>query len=101
MMVMARDSLLLVILVLNKTTSSGSELREIIEGCCEMNLSKIPENEQEGVLGTFWAMLKELESIAYSNEKDVILRHEVSAYYKQWNRITGDSKEPIWAKAAE
>lgn len=66
-----------------------------------LNLPKIPENEQEGVLGTFWAMLKELESIAHSNENDVILRHEVTAYYKQWNRITSDNKSPSWAKAAE
>lgn len=42
------------------------------------NLKHIPENEQEGVLGTFWAMLKELESIAHSNENDVILRHELT-----------------------
>ena len=65
------------------------------------DLKHIPENEQEGVLSTFWAMLKELESIAHSNEKDVILRHEVTAYYKQWNRITGDNKCPPWAEAGE
>lgn len=65
------------------------------------NLKHIPENEQEGVLGTFWAMLKELESIAHSNEKDVILRHEVTAYYKQWNRITGDNKSPRWERSIE
>lgn len=68
-----------------------------------MQLTKIPEAEQEGALSSFWTMLQECESNA-DNENNPVLKHWVSQWYEQWNRITGDSKVPRWvsrqAKAA-
>lgn len=60
-----------------------------------INLTKIPKNEQEGMLSSFWMMLGDLE-IHADNSKNPLDMHTVSEMYKQWNRITGDNKEPIW-----
>lgn len=57
-----------------------------------MQLTKIPEAEQEGALSSFWTMLQECESNA-DNENNPVLKHWVSQWYEQWNRITGDSIE--------
>jgi len=48
------------------------------------------------MISSFWSMLRELESVADNAGCDVVLRHHVKCYYKQWNRITGDDKRPIW-----
>jgi hypothetical protein len=42
-------------------------------------------------------MLGECESKAESNN-DAVLKHWVSQWYKQWNRIIGDNKKPRWEK---
>lgn len=60
-----------------------------------VNLTKIPASEQEGVLASFWSMLRECESRADA-EKDAVGRHLVSEWYKQWNRITGQQHVPAW-----
>lgn len=60
-----------------------------------INLTKIPKNEQEGMLSSFWMMLGDLENHA-DNSKNLLDMHTVSEMYKQWNRITGDNKEPVW-----
>ena len=62
-----------------------------------INLTKIPKNEQEGMLTSFWTMLGTLESIADST-KNPLDMHMVTAMYKQWNRITGDNKSPVWVE---
>ena len=57
----------------------------------------IPKNEQDGVMDTFWSMLMECESQAL-NDNDPVLKHHVSQYFKQWNRITGNNNVPRWEK---
>lgn len=74
----------------------GVELPEIKNTPKMVNLSSIAPSEQECFISSFWSMLKELEHQADSKEASVILRHEVTGYYKQWNRVTGDNKQPIW-----
>ena len=56
---------------------------------------KIPANEQNGVMETFWTMLRECETKADCDD-DRVLVHWVEAWYKQWNRVTGDNKQPVW-----
>jgi hypothetical protein len=58
-----------------------------------VQMTEIPANEQENVLSSFWTMLQECESKA-DDGKNAVLRHWVVQWYAQWNRITGDSKEP-------
>ncbi len=63
-------------------------------------LTSIPKSEQEHVLSSFWTMMKECESQA-DNENDAVLKHQVAGWHRQWNRITGDSSEPIWERRAK
>lgn len=63
-----------------------------------MNLTTVPQAEQEAALGTFWTMLQECEGKADDNG-DPVLRHWVVQWYEQWNRITGDTKAPRWLRA--
>jgi hypothetical protein len=58
-----------------------------------VQMTTIPADEQENVLASFWTMLQECESNA-DNENNPVLKHWVVQWYGQWNRITGDSKEP-------
>ena len=60
-------------------------------------LDKISAAEQRGVLESFWTMLKECEERAnVSDGSELLLRHWVSEWYKQWNRVTGSNCLPIW-----
>ncbi len=57
-----------------------------------MQTTKIKEKDQEGMIGSFWAMLQELENQA----ENTLDKHFVEKYYEQWNRITGDNKVARW-----
>lgn len=62
-----------------------------------VQMTSIPKKEQENVLASFWSMMRECESkVDDSGGKEPVLRHQVEQWYGQWNRITGDSKEPVW-----
>ena len=60
-----------------------------------MQLDTIAKPHQADVIASFWAMMRELESQA-DNEKDAVLHVQVEGYYRLWNRMTGDNKQPIW-----
>ena len=60
-----------------------------------LELSKIKRSMHADVIQSFWTMMQELESTAYSDE-DPVLQHQVEGWYRQWNRMTGDSKRPRW-----
>jgi hypothetical protein len=62
-----------------------------------MQMTKIAPKEQESVLSSFWMMLGECETRA-DNDDDRVLKHQVAQWYQQWNRITGDTKEPRWVE---
>lgn len=64
-----------------------------------MQLTHIPAHEQEGVLSSFWTMLKEAESKA-DNENDPVLKHWVEQWFGQWNRITGSESKAKWVERA-
>jgi hypothetical protein len=59
------------------------------------NLNNIPKDMQEDFIASFWAMLRECETTA-DNNNDPILKHMVSGYYRQWNKVADDNKEPCW-----
>jgi hypothetical protein len=58
-------------------------------------LNNIPKSMHVAVIGSYWTMLRELESQA-DNESDPVLKHMVAGYYRQWNEMCEDNKEPIW-----
>ena len=60
-----------------------------------MQLETIAPSEQADMIASFWQMMRELESQA-DCDNDNVLKHMVVGYYKQWNRVTGDNKSPIW-----
>jgi hypothetical protein len=57
--------------------------------------AKIPSDEQTNVMSSFWMMLRECETLA-DNDDDIILKHMVEGWYRQWNLICKDNKEPVW-----
>jgi len=64
-----------------------------------MQIEKIKPSLQPDIIGSFWSMLRTLESSVDEFGRDQsLLKHEVEAYYRQWNEMTGDSKRPWWVK---
>lgn len=57
--------------------------------------TSIPEEEQENVLAVMWIMIGRLHEEARNNG-DVLARRDVEAYYRLWNRITGDNHMAAW-----
>jgi hypothetical protein len=60
-----------------------------------VQLKTIAPALQEDVISSFWTMLRECESRA-DDEKDPVLCVWVEGWYRQWNRMTGDDKQPVW-----
>lgn len=60
-----------------------------------IELNKIKRSMHQDVISSFWSMLQELECQA-NNEKNRLLMHQVDCWYKQWNRMTGDTKTARW-----
>lgn len=63
----------------------------------ELELYKIKRSMHHDVITSFWTMLSELTSKA-RNDNDPVLQHQVEAWHKQWNRMTGDNKQPDWGQ---
>lgn len=61
-----------------------------------LELNKIKRSMHADVISSFWSMLQELESKA----DDALLRHQVECWYRQWNRMTGDTKIAVWHRVA-
>lgn len=57
-------------------------------------LQTIAKSEQESFIGSFWAMMRQLEEAA--RDGDALDKHYVEAYYRQWNRVTDDNQVPHW-----
>jgi hypothetical protein len=60
-----------------------------------IELHKIKRSMHKDVIDSFWTMLQELETQA-NNEDDRLLKHQVEGWYRQWNRMTGDTKTARW-----
>lgn len=56
--------------------------------------------DQQGVLENYWMMLRECDSFAHSTGSPV-LKHLVGEWYKEWNRVTGDSKTPEFLRLSQ
>lgn len=61
----------------------------------DLELHKIKRSMHHDVIGSYWAMLQECEAKA-AEADDRVLKHQVAGWYKQWNRMTGDTKLPVW-----
>lgn len=59
-----------------------------------LNLDSIPAKMHKDVIGSYWIMLRELESTA-ENNNDRFLMHQVEGFYRQWNEMTGDLSRPV------
>lgn len=53
----------------------------------------IPHNEQDNVMGAFWALLKESEGVA----KSPVEKLRVEQYFSLWSRVTGSERKPYWS----
>lgn len=58
-------------------------------------MNKIPDAMHKDIIGSFWIMLRELEVIADNND-DKLMKFLVAVYYRQWNEMCEDNKEPVW-----
>ena len=65
-----------------------------------MLTATIPEEEHTNIMGSFWTMMLELESKA-NNDDDRLLKHFVEGYFRQWNLIMKDNKEPVWVRRSK
>jgi len=59
---------------------------------------KIPEDEQDNVMNSFWTMLRECETSA-ENSDDLILKRWVEQWYQQFSRISGLEFKPSWLQS--
>ena len=62
-----------------------------------MFTAKIPTKEHANVMSSFWQMMMELERDADQDSR-VLERHMVEGWFRQWNDIMSDNKEPIWIR---
>ncbi len=65
-----------------------------------MFTAKIPKDEQANVMSSFWSMMTTLESDA-DNTGNQLDRHQVEGYFRQWNKLMKDNKEPRWVVRAK
>lgn len=64
-----------------------------------VQLEKIKPALQKDIISSFWSMLRTLESSVDEFGRDqAVLKHEIEAYYRQWNAMTGDNKRPFWVR---
>jgi acyl carrier protein len=61
-----------------------------------VQLTTIPKRMQPDVISSFWSMLGELRTQA-NNDDDRVLKVQVEGWYRQWNAMTGDNREPNWS----
>lgn len=59
--------------------------------------AKLTKDQQTSVMSSFWSMLMELESQA-DDEGKSLEKHFVEAYFRQWNEIMKDNKQPAWIR---
>ena len=57
------------------------------------------EDQQTEVMASFWAMMMQLETQA-DNTESRFDQHFVEGYFRQWNSIMNDTKEPAWVRRA-
>jgi hypothetical protein len=55
------------------------------------------ERDYDNLLDSFWYLLGEAESKAM-NDDDILLKHQVECFYRQYNELTGAECKPRWIK---
>ena len=63
--------------------------------------AKLNKKQQTSVMESFWSMMMELESQADVEKGKALEKHFVEAYFRQWNEIMKDTKEPAWVRRAK
>lgn len=61
--------------------------------------AKLNKKQQTSVMESFWAMMMALESEADVEGKP-LEKHFVEAYFRQWNEVMKDNKQPAWIRRA-
>ena len=61
--------------------------------------ANIPLKEQNNVMASFWTMMSMLETQA-DNDNSTLDKHFVEGYFRQWNLIMKDNKQPVWQRRA-
>ena len=62
--------------------------------------AKIPAKEQPNVMASFWSMMVQLETQA-DNDGNALDKHMVESYFRQWNSLMDDDKEPAWVRRSK
>ena len=62
-----------------------------------MQLENIPKHLHSSVIGAYWTMLGLLE-VQANNENNALMKYDVEAFYRLWNKMTGDDKKAVWNK---
>lgn len=58
-------------------------------------LDDIPKEEHANVISCYWQMMRRAEENA-RNTKSRLDELEAEGYYRLWNRMTNDNKQPAW-----
>ena len=64
-----------------------------------MQLETIKKSMQKDIIGSFWLMMRTLETQA-DNDNDNLQKHIVEGLYRQWNAMTDSEYEPRWKVVA-
>lgn len=62
-----------------------------------MQTKTIAKDHQEDFIASFWFMLLEMQNTAH-NDNDIVGKHFVEGFFRQWDTVTGDNKKPVWIK---
>lgn len=60
-------------------------------------MKRLTPQQQQNLVDSHWTMMMELESQAFSND-DRVLMVQVEGWFRQWNELTGDNRQPRWVK---
>lgn len=55
------------------------------------------KTQQQDLLDSFWYLLGETEQKAM-NDDDILLKHQVECFYRQYNELRGTDCKPRWKK---
>lgn len=65
-----------------------------------MQLETIPKKEHANMISVYWQLMRSMESLA-QDTNNPLDKLTVEASYRLWNRVTGDTKQPVWMNKAD
>ena len=60
-------------------------------------MKRLTPQQQQNLVDSHWTMMMELESQAFSDD-DRVLKVQVEGWFRQWNELTGENRQPRWVK---